>query len=87
MIRDFQSLINWVSKKKIENLIIPYETVGSQIVSKKEFLNYLRSNGVRYFFYLRDWDKYSFPYANKGFFPFKKMIPDLLIKNGLSNIF
>ena len=87
LIRDFQSLINWVSKKKIENLIIPYETVGSQIVSKKEFLNYLRSNGVTYFFYLRDWDKYSFPHANKGFFPFKKKIPDLLIKNGLNNIF
>ena len=87
LIRDFQSLINWVSKKKIENLIIPYETVGSQIVSKKEFLNYLRSNGVKYFFYLRDWDKYSFPHANKGFFPFKKKIPDLLIKNGLNNIF
>ena len=87
LISDFQSLINWVSKKKIENLIIPYETVGSQIVSKKKFLNYLRSNGVKYFFYLRDWDKYSFPHANKGFFSFKKKIPDLLIKNGLNNIF
>ncbi len=87
LIRDFQSLINWVSKKKIENLIIPYETVGSQILNKKEFLNYLRSNGVTFFFYLRDWDKYSFPHANKGFFSFKKKIPDLLIKNGFNNIF
>ena len=50
-------------------------------------LNYLRSNGVTFFFYLRDWDKYSFPHANKGFFSFKKKIPDLLIKNGFNNIF
>ena len=61
-------------------MIIPYETVGSKIVSTREFLNNLGSIGVKYHFYLRDWDKISFPFANKGFFPFKKKIPDLLLK-------
>ena len=73
-------------KNKIKELIIPYETVGSKIVITKEFLNNLGSIGVKYHFYLRDWDKVSFPFANKGFFPFKKQIPELLIKNGLDII-
>ncbi len=86
LISTFQELIDWINKNKIKELIIPYETVGSQILSVKEYLTFLRSIGVRYHFYLRDWDKISFPFANKGFFQFKKKIPELLIKNGLNNI-
>ena len=86
MISTFQGLTDWIKKNKIKELIIPYETVGSKIVSTREFLNNLGSIGVKYHFYLRDWDKVSFPFANKGFFPFKKKIPELLIKNGLRNI-
>ena len=86
LISTFQGLTDWIKKNKIEELIIPYETIGSKIVSTREFLNNLVSIGVKYHFYLRDWDKVSFPFANKGFFPFKKKIPELLIKNGLRNI-
>ena len=86
LISTFQGLTDWIKKNKIKELIIPYETVGSKIISTREFLNNLGSFGVKYHFYLRDWDKISFPFANKGFFPFKKKIPDLLLKNGLSNI-
>ena len=86
LISSFKELTHWVTRKEIKNLITPYETVGSQILRVKEYLTILRSIGVRYHFYLRDWDKISFPFANKGFFPFKKKIPELLIKNGLRNI-
>ena len=85
-ISTFQGLIDWIKKNEIKDLIIPYETVGSQILNVKEYLNILRLIGVNYHFYLRDWDKISFPFANKGFFPFKKKIPELLIENGLSDI-
>ena len=85
-ISTFQGLIDWLKKNEIKDLIIPYETVGSQILNIKEYLNILRPIGVNYHFYLRDWDKISFPFANKGFFPFKKKIPELLIENGLSDI-
>ena len=85
-ISTFQGLIDWIKKNEIKDLIIPYETVGSQILNIKEYLNILKPIGVNYHFYLRDWDKISFPFANKGFFPFKKKIPELLIKNGLSDI-
>ena len=87
LISSFQGLIDWVTSKKIKNLIIPYETVGSKILNVKEYLNILRPIDVKCHFYLRDWDKISFPFANKGFFQFKKKIPDLLLKNGISNIF
>ena len=86
LISTFQGLTDWIKKNKMKELIIPYETVGSKIVSTREFLNNLGSIDVKYHFYLRDWDKVSFPFANKGFFPFKKKIPELLIKNGLRNI-
>ena len=86
LISTFQGLTDWIKKNKIEELIIPYETIGSKIVNTREFLDNLVSIGVKYHFYLRNWDRVSFPFANKGFFPFKKKIPDLLLKNGLSNI-
>ena len=86
MISTFQGLTDWIKKNKIKELIIPYETVGSKIVSTREFLNNLGSIGVKYHFYLRDWDKISFPFANKGFFHLRKKYLKLIIKNGLSNI-
>ena len=48
-----------------------------------DFINELRNQNIEAIFYMRDWDKYAFPFANKGFFPFKKNIPDLLLKNGI----
>ena len=49
-----------------------------------DFINELRNQNIEAIFYMRDWDKYAFPFASKGFFPFKKNIPDLLFKNGIS---
>ena len=45
-------LSDWIKKNKIKELIIPYETVGSKIISTREFLNNLGSIGVKYHFYL-----------------------------------
>ena len=49
-----------------------------------DFINELRSQNIEATFYMRDWDQYAFPFANKGFFPFKKNISALLLKNGIS---
>ena len=59
LISTFQGLTDWVKKNKINELIIPYETVGSKILSTREFLSNLESIGVKYHFYLRDWDRFS----------------------------
>ena len=78
-----EELIEWIIKFKIKNLIIPYETEGNCLLNKKYLLNKFTNKNVNVFFYLREWDRLAFPFAKKGFFPFKNKIPELLTKQGL----
>ena len=80
-----EELIEWILKFKIKNLIIPYESQGKYILNKKNILNKFTNKNVNVFFYLREWDRLAFPFAKKGFFPFKNKIPELLKKQGLMN--
>ena len=81
-ISSFDELVIWAKSKKIENLIIPFETVGNKILNNENLLSRLKSKDINCIFYLRNWDKLAFPYAKKGFFPFKKKIPELLKQSG-----
>ena len=81
-ISSFNELVIWAKSRKIENLIIPFETVGNKILNNENLLSRLKSKNVNCIFYLRNWDKHAFPYAKKGFFPFKKKIPELLKQSG-----
>ena len=83
-ISSFDKLALWAKSKKIKNLLLPYETVGNKILNNENLLSKLKSQNINYIFYLRDWDKYAFPHSKKGFFPFKKKIPELLELSGLS---
>ena len=78
-----EELIEWILKFKIKNLIIPYEPQGKCLLNKKNILNKFTNKNVNVFFYLREWDRLAFPFAKKGFFPFKNKIPELLKKQGL----
>ena len=80
---NFEQIYEWLKDKKIKNLVIPYETIGNEIFTNKNFLNRLDSLNVNYKFYLRDWDYNAFLYCTKGFFNFKKMINELI---SLANI-
>ncbi len=75
---NFNQIFDWLTNKKIKNLIVPYETVGNEIFNIEEFKNKLKQLNIQYFFFLRDWDRNAFPYAMKGFFKFKKNIPTLI---------
>ena len=79
-----KALLNWARSEKLKYLIFPYETVGNKYFMTSDFINELRRQNIEAIFYLRDWDRFAFPLANKGFFPFKKNISDLLLKNGIS---
>ena len=81
-ISSFNELVIWAKSRKIENLIIPFETVGNKILNNENLLSRLKSKDINCIFYLRNWDKLAFPYAKKGFFPFKKKIPELLKQSG-----
>ncbi|GIR95871.1 MAG: hypothetical protein CM15mP98_08410 [Paracoccaceae bacterium] len=78
-----EALINWARSEKLKYLIFPFETVGNKYFMTSDFINELRSHNIEAIFYMRDWDKYAFPFANKGFFPFKKNISALLLRNNV----
>ncbi len=84
-IQSYSSLIKWAKRKKIKNLVFPYETVGNNILCNEYLLQRLKEENINYLFYQRDWDRYAFPFTNKGFFPFKKKIPELLTLNQISS--
>ena len=77
------SLIKWARSQKLKYLIFPFETVGNKYFATSDVINELRSYNIETIFHMRDWDRYAFPFASKGFFPFKKNISDLLLRNRL----
>ena len=81
LIENFDELILGAKRKKFKNLIFPYENVGNTILKKKVLLNRLNKENINFTFYMRDWDRYAYPHATKGFFNFKKKISELLILN------
>ncbi len=78
LFENYNQIINWLINKKIKNLILPYETVGNKILNNEKFKNKLKGLNINYHFFLRDWDRNAFPHATKGFFNFKKNIPNLI---------
>ena len=76
-----ESLINWARGQKLKCLIFPFETVGNKYFMTSDVISELRSHNIETTFHIRDWDRYSFPFASKGFFPFKKNISALLSRN------
>ena len=82
-ISSFDKLVIWAKSKKLRNLIVPFETVGNEILNNEDLQSRLKSQNINCIFFLRNWDKRAFPYTKKGFFPFKKKIPELLRLGGL----
>ena len=78
-----KALTDWAKSKKLKCLIFPFETVGNKYFMDNSFISELRSRDIEPIFYMRDWDRYAFPHASKGFFPFKKNISDLLAQNNI----
>ncbi len=75
---NFNQIFDWLTNKKIKNLIVPYETVGNKIFNVEKFKMKLKQLNIKYNFFIRDWDRNAFPCATKGFFKFKKNIPTLI---------
>ena len=78
-----KALTDWAKSKKLKCLIFPFETVGNKYFMENSFISELWSRDIEPIFYMRDWDRYAFPHASKGFFPFKKNISDLLAQNNI----
>jgi len=73
-INNFISLANAnpAAQSISRDLLVGASAIFIWIVNESKKLN------IKFFFFLRDWDRNAFPHATKGFFKFKKNIPDLI---------
>ena len=74
----YNSFQSWISKYQIKKVGIPYVTKGNWV---KIYRKIIKNNPSVNFVYLqRKYDKEAWKFSKKGFFNFKKHIPELISK-------
>lgn len=73
-----RDILTWASKEGLEQIITPYAPVGPVASLLAELIN--SSDGPVISRVMRSYDARAWPYAERGFFPFKKHLPDLAHK-------
>ena len=74
----YETFTNWTNKKNIKKIGLPYVTKGNwQNIYKKLIL---KNPSINFVYLHRKYDMNSWKFANKGFFNFKKHIPELISK-------
>ncbi len=68
----------WLNKYKIKNVCIPYVTKGNWRTITKKIIN--DNPSINFIYLNRNYDREAWKYAKKGFFNFKKHIPELITK-------
>ncbi|MGY6629426.1 MAG: FAD-binding domain-containing protein [Wenzhouxiangella sp.] len=73
-----EAVIAWMEQAGVKCLVTPYAPVGPTADALDELAKALAAADIRLVRVRRPWDEAAWPHATKGFFPFKKQIPDLL---------
>ena len=73
-----EPVVAWAKQTGARQVIVPYAPVGPSADALAALPAALKRAGLRYANPLRAWDEAAWPHARKGFFPFRKHIPDLL---------
>ena len=73
-----EQLANFVKKNNITKIIIPYLTTGYERDLVENIKKEMKEVTIEYA--VRDYDKYCWPFASKGFFAFKDQIPGIIAK-------
>ena len=74
----FNEFKKWINKYKIKNIGLPYVTKGNW---NKIYIKLINDNSSVNFVYLhRKYDKEAWQFSKKGFFNFKKQIPELITR-------
>ncbi len=68
----------------VQQILTPYAPVGPVADRLAMLERALAAGGIALERVRRDWDERAWPHARRGFFPFRKQIPQLLAKAGLS---
>ena len=73
-----QNFREWIKKNNIKNVCIPYVAKGNwRAITKKLIKN---NPSINFVYLHREYDKEAWKYSKKGFFNFKKHIPELITK-------
>ena len=80
---DAEALIERARTAGVDRVLAPEAPVGPIADALENIQPALNGAGVELRRVRRDWDQAAWPYATKGFFPFKKKIPELLERAGL----
>lgn len=81
---DAEELIERANAADAEVIVTADAPVGPIDDGLRALAEGLRGQGVALKRVRREWDTHAWPHATKGFFPFKKKIPDLLEQAGLT---
>jgi hypothetical protein len=81
---DADTLVQHAEAVDARCIVAPDAPVGPIDDALRRLARELEGTGVALKRVRRDWDRNAWPHATKGFFPFKKKIPDLLEQAGLT---
>ena len=73
-----QNFKEWIKKYNIKNVYIPYVTKGNWTAIIKKIIN--DNPSINFIYLNRKYDREAWQYSKKGFFNFKKHIPELITK-------
>ena len=73
-----QNFKEWIKKYNIQNVYIPYVTKGNWTTIIKKIIN--DNPSINFIYLNRKYDREAWKYSKKGFFNFKKHIPELITK-------
>ena len=68
----------WIKKNNIQNVCIPYVAKGNWRAITKKLIK--KNPSINFVYLHREYDKEAWKYSKKGFFNFKKHIPELITK-------
>ncbi len=81
---EVEKVIDYAKNKNIKQIMTPFAPQGLISAWLGSLESMFNQAGVSLVFRRRHWDETFWPYATKGFFPFKENIPSLLRARGIS---
>ncbi|MGD8977264.1 MAG: FAD-binding domain-containing protein [Gammaproteobacteria bacterium] len=76
--QDVGEIVEWAVGRGLKQLVTPYTPVGPTAEALATLSDDLARQRIRLVPVLRDYDRRAWPYAKRGFFPFRKQIPALV---------
>ena len=77
------TVLEWAASERLDTVVVPCSPVGPVQERMLTLEAALGSEGVVLTMVQRRWDTLAWPYAARGFFPFRERIAALLREQGL----